>query len=154
MSSRETVSWSLAQQLVRALDEKKAGDLRILDVSEQSSITNFMIIATATSEPHLRALRVELEKVLDSQKTHIVGMDTAEESGWTVIDAFDVMVHLFTEERRDLYKLENLWKDAEDVTVDELMERKPKKTVKKAPKKPMKKAAKKPANRKASRKGL
>ena len=154
MSSRQSVSWSLAQQLVRALDEKKAGDLRILDVSEQSSITNFMIIATATSEPHLRALRVELEKVLDAQKTHIVGMDTAAESGWTVIDAFDVMVHLFTAERRDLYKLENLWKDAEELTVEDFNERKPKKTLKKAAKKPVKKSVKKPAIRKASRKGL
>jgi len=48
----------------------------------------------------VRALRVELEKALDSSKTQIVGVGTASESGWTVMDAFDVMVHIFTAETR------------------------------------------------------
>lgn len=95
----------------RALDEKKAEDIRVLRVSEQSSITDYLVLATGTSEPHLRALRVELEKVLDSAKVHIVGMDTRQESGWLVIDVFDVMVHVLTPENRTRYALENLWKD-------------------------------------------
>jgi ribosome-associated protein len=138
-------SFTLAQVCVRALDEKKAGDLKVLDVSEQSSITNFLVLATATSEPHLRALRVELEKTLDDEKTHIVGMETAEESGWTVVDAFDVMIHLFTPERRKVYGLEKLWKDAVNVPLSELLVRAPKKAAKKAPAKPAAKAVKKPA---------
>jgi len=138
-------SFTLAQVCVRALDEKKAGDLKVLDVSEQSSITNFLVLATATSEPHLRALRVELEKALDEEKTHIVGMETAEESGWTVVDAFDVMIHLFTPERRKVYGLEKLWKDAVNVPLGELMPKAPKKVAKKALKKPAAKTAKKPA---------
>lgn len=104
----------------RALDEKKAEDIRVLRVSEQSSITDYLVLATGTSEPHLRALRVELEKVLDSAKVHIVGMDTRQESGWLVIDAFDVMIHVMTPENRTRYALENLWKDAEDVPVAEI----------------------------------
>lgn len=99
----------------RALDDKKAIDLRVLDVSEQSSITDFLIVASATSEPHLRALRVELEKVIDASHTRIVGMETAQESGWLVVDAFDVMIHLFLPEVRERYRLENLWKDAREV---------------------------------------
>lgn len=115
------VSLELVKACCRALDDKKAADLRVLDVSEQSSITDFLIIATATSDPHLRALRVELEKVIDATKTRIVGIETAQESGWTVIDAFDIMIHLFSADRREHYGLENLWKDATEVSVTKLL---------------------------------
>ena len=103
------------QTCCRALDEKKAGDLTVLDVSAQSSITDYLILATATSEPHLRALRVELEKALDADQVHLVGIEAKQESGWLVIDAFDVMVHLFLPEKRELYGLERLWRDAPEV---------------------------------------
>jgi ribosome-associated protein len=153
----------------RALDDKKAEDLRILDVSAQSSITDHLVLATGTSEPHLRALRVELEKVLDAAKIRIVGMDTEQGSGWLVVDAFDVMVHLFTRQTRELYRLETLWKDALDLPLAGVLEgrlepkapaapvkrktapakKAPKAAAKKAVKKPAKKAAKKPAAKKA-----
>jgi ribosome-associated protein len=106
---------------VRVLDEKKAGDLTVLDVSGLSSITDYLVVATATSVPHLRALRVELEKVLDAANTHLVGMETPEESGWMVIDIFDVMVHLFLAETRERYGLERLWRDAAEVPVSKLL---------------------------------
>jgi ribosome-associated protein len=95
--------------------------VRVLDVREISSITNYLVIATATSEPHVRALRVELEKVLDSAKAHIVGIETARESGWTVMDAFDVMIHVFAPEMRSRFGLEKLWKDAREVPVEDLL---------------------------------
>jgi ribosome-associated protein len=114
-------SLELARLCCLALDEKKAGDLRVIDVTDLSSITNFIVIATATSEPHLRALRIELEKALDSAKARIVGTETAGESGWTVMDAFDVMVHLFTRDTRARYKLEHLWRDGDEVPVRSLL---------------------------------
>lgn len=119
--SKKTGSLALAKLCCRALDDKKAGDLRVLDVSEQSSITDFLILATGTSEPHLRALRVELEKALDGARAHIVGVETSPESGWIVIDAFQVMVHLFSEEKRGHYGLENLWKDARELSLSKLL---------------------------------
>jgi ribosome-associated protein len=93
----------------------------VLDVSTQSSITDFLVVATATSTPHLRALRVELEKALDAGRHRIVGIETAVDSGWTVIDAFDVMVHLFFAARRSHYGLENLWKDAPEIPLGKLL---------------------------------
>lgn len=121
MKSKKQATLELVKLCCRALDEKKAGDLRVLDVSEQSSITDYLLIATATSEPHLRALRVELEKVIDASKTRIVGVETAQESGWTVIDLFDLMVHLFSADRRAQYGLENLWKDSTEVSLAKLL---------------------------------
>jgi len=109
----------LLKLLCRALDDKKAEDIRVLSVKAQSSITDYLVLATGTSDPHLRALRVELEKVIDAERVNIVGMDTSEGSGWLVIDAFDIMIHVFTPETREKYALENLWKDAEDVPLTE-----------------------------------
>ena len=122
MKLNHAQSLELARLCCRALDAKKAEDLRVIDVSALSSITNFLVIATATSEPHVRALRVELEKALDSSKAQIVGVETASESGWTVMDAFDVMVHIFTAETRSRYRLEHLWRDGDEVLVRELLE--------------------------------
>lgn len=107
----------LLKLIVAALDAKKVDNLQVLYVGAVSSITDYLVLGTATSEPHLRALRVELEKVIDAEKAKILGIDTGQGSGWTVVDAFDVMVHLFTPENRDKYRLELLWRDAEVVPV-------------------------------------
>lgn len=108
--------------LVTALDSKKAEQLRVLNVGKLSSITDYLVLATGTSDPHLRALRIEAERVLDGEKTKILGVETTQGSGWTVIDAFDVMVHLFTPENRGKYRMEQLWKDAEEVPLDSLLD--------------------------------
>lgn len=121
MKADPATTLELVKKCTRALDDKKAGDLRVLDVHEQSSITDYLILATGTSDPHLRALRIEVEKVLDAAGAHIVGMDAQRESGWMVIDAFDVMIHLFLEEKRSNYGLEKLWRDAKEVNVASLL---------------------------------
>jgi ribosome-associated protein len=147
LKSAEPKSLELVRVCCRALEEKKAGDLRVLDVRGVSSITDYLVIATATSEPHVRALRVELEKAVDSAKTHIVGFETAHESGWAVMDAFDVMVHIFTPERRARYGLEKLWRDGNEVPLKALF------AVRKAPAKKAAKARKKaPAKKGKKRK--
>jgi ribosome-associated protein len=108
---------NLIRLLVQALDAKKAVDLRVLDVSKLSSITDYLVLATGTSDPHLRALRIELERVLDDQKARILAVDTTKGSGWTVVDAFEVMIHVFTPENRDKYRMELLWRDATEVSL-------------------------------------
>jgi ribosome-associated protein len=107
----------LLKQICQALDDKKAEDIKVLRVSAQSSITDYLVLATGNSDPHLRALRVEIEKVIDQSGVRILGMDTGQGSGWMVVDAFDVMVHVFTPENRTKYALESLWKDAEELSL-------------------------------------
>jgi ribosome-associated protein len=121
MKSRKSAQLDLVRLCCRVLDDKKAGSLAILDVSAQSSITDYLIVATATSEPHLRALRIELEKALDAHRVHLVGMETVQESGWIVIDAFDVMIHLFLAEARERYGLERLWRDAVEISLEKVL---------------------------------
>ena len=116
-ASKKKPSNKLLELIVQALDDKKAEDLRILDVGKLSSITDYLVLATGNSEPHLRALRIEVERVLDEQKARILGVDTTRSSGWTVVDAFEIMIHLFTPENRDKYRMELLWKDAVEMDV-------------------------------------
>ena len=121
MKSKNNAARELVKTCCRVLDDKKAGDLTVLDVSAQSSITDYLILATATSEPHLRALRIDLEKALDAGHVHLVGIEKAQESGWMVIDAFDVMIHLFLAQTRERYGLERLWQDAPVVPIKKLL---------------------------------
>ena len=106
---------------LQSLEEKKADELVILDVRNKSSITDYLVIASGKSNPHLKALR---EGLVDTVKTHgieVMGIDAEPQSGWMVVDAFDFMVHLFLPEKRDFYRLESLWKDAERVELDTVM---------------------------------
>ena len=119
-ASKTKPSSKLLKLIVQALDEKKAEDLRVLDVGKLSSITDYLVLATGNSEPHLRALRVDLERVLDAEKARILGIDTSKGSGWIVVDAFEVMVHLMTPENRDKYRMELLWKDATELSLAKL----------------------------------
>jgi ribosome-associated protein len=122
MKQKKTAALDLVTMCCQVLDDKKAGDITILDVSAQSSITDYLVLATATSQPHLRALRIDLEKALDAAKVHLVGVEMAQESGWLVIDAFDVMIHLFLTETRERYGLERLWRDATEVSLSKVLQ--------------------------------
>ena len=111
----------LLQRGCQALDDKKAVELRVLDVSGQSTITNYLIIATATSSPHLKALRQAIKETLEEEHAPLAGVEFSADSGWLVVDAFEIMVHLFLPEQRDHFRLESLWKDARDLEVSGLL---------------------------------
>lgn len=94
-------------------DHKKAEDIVILDVRKQSSVTDYFVIASGTSEPHLRAIEGEildsLKQSHDLQPNHAEGTSAGR---WIVLDFFDVIVHLMHPEIRRHYDLEGLWSDA------------------------------------------
>lgn len=114
-------SRTLLQRCCQALDDKKAVELRVLDVSGQSSITNYLVIATATSAPHLKALRQAIEDTLEELKSPLAGVEYSHDSGWLVVDAYELMAHLFLPEQRGYFALEGLWKDARPVNVRDLL---------------------------------
>jgi len=103
-----------------ALLDKKAMDLKLLYFGDASPLTDCFIIATGTSDPHLKALRDNLEKTLKDHKIELFSRDRFQPSGWLVLDAIDFVVHLFSKEQRENYALENLWKDAESLEAEDL----------------------------------
>ncbi len=105
-----------------ALEDRQAKDLRILDVRGKSSVTDFLVICSGTSGPHLRALCVAAEKVLHHKPGKISRHSEEFESGWVVTDGIDFVVHIFTEEMREFFRLEALWKDAPEISPETLKE--------------------------------
>lgn len=102
----------LAQRAGQILEGKKAEQLLVLDVRKVSSVTDFFLIATGTSAPHLKALAEEVDVRLKAEGVRSYRHSGESESGWIVLDYVDLVVHLFTPEVRSYYDLERLWKDA------------------------------------------
>ena len=102
---------------VRAIEDKKGENIRVLDVRGKSTITDYLILATGTSDPHVKAMKGALDNALSEAGVQLIGEDRTIGSGWLVVDAFDFMIHLQTEEKRDYYRLDKLWKDAEEVSL-------------------------------------
>jgi ribosome-associated protein len=97
-------------------DNKKAENIVILDVRKLSSVTDYFVIASGTSEPHLRAIVDEIKDEL--RETHGVRparTDGTVHGAWVVLDYFDVIVHVMRADVRERYDLESLWGDAKRV---------------------------------------
>lgn len=110
-SGRET-----AIHAARHTDAKQGLDIRVLDVTGLTSIADYFVICSGTSMPHLKAIRNEVvTQMRDQHDQHSRAADGNLESHWLVIDYGDVMVHVFMEEEREFYALEDLWSDAKDV---------------------------------------
>ena len=103
--------------LCRELAEnKKAEDIVILDVRELSSVTDYFVIASGTSEPHLRAIVDEItDKLRDEHDSRPRAVDGTFQAAWVVLDFFDVIVHVMRADVRERYDLESLWGDAKRV---------------------------------------
>ena len=94
-------------------DNKKAENILVLDVSKLSSVTDYFVIASGTSEPHLRAIVNELEDRLhEEHKVRPRAKDGSVVGAWVVLDFFDVIVHIMRSDARERYDLESLWGDA------------------------------------------
>lgn len=94
-------------------DNRKAENIRILDVRALSSVTDYFVVASGTSEPHLRAITEEItEKLRDDHGLRPRAIDGTLQTAWVVLDYFDVIVHVMRADVREKYDLEGLWGDA------------------------------------------
>lgn len=94
--------------VVDTLDEGKAEDLVVIDLQGKSSIANQMVIASGTSQRHVASLAEKVQEKLKA--AGYVSMSEGEEKAdWILIDAFDVIVHIFKPEVREFYNLEKMW---------------------------------------------
>ncbi len=103
----------LAQLCREFADNKKAEDIVVLDVRKLSSVTDFFVIASGTSEPHLRAILDEItDRLREDHEVRPRAVDGTVHGAWVVLDFFDVIVHLMRADARERYDLEGLWGDA------------------------------------------
>jgi ribosome-associated protein len=97
-------------------DHKKAENILVLDVQKVSSVTDFFVIASGTSTPHLRAIVEEIsDRLREEYDVRPGAVDGTVQGSWVVLDYFDVIVHVMAAEVRARYDLEGLWGDAPQV---------------------------------------
>lgn len=107
----EALALALAERIREILDEKKAADITVIDVRGSSTVTDYTIIATGMSSPHIRALYEDVQHQLKQEGVMCYRRSGEMEGGWMVLDYVNVIVHLFLPETREYYSLETLWKD-------------------------------------------
>lgn len=105
----------LAIRCARAMDGKIAENILVLDVTGLTPIADIMVIATANSQPHMRALAQAIEEELETTGNRPHHVEGGADSPWILVDLVDVIVHIFREDSRKYYDLEHLWGDAKKV---------------------------------------
>jgi ribosome-associated protein len=106
-------SKKLALLCRKLAENKKAEQAVILDVRALSSVTDYFVIVSGTSEPHLRAIANEItERLREEQQVRPRAIDGDGRAAWQVLDYFDVIVHVMRQDTRERYDLEGLWGDA------------------------------------------
>jgi ribosome-associated protein len=106
-------SKKLALECRELADNRKAEDIVVLDVAKVSSIPDYFVIASGSSEPHLRAISDEItDKLREQHGVRPRAVDGTLQAGWLVLDYFDVIVHVMRADVRAHYDLEGLWGDA------------------------------------------
>ena len=109
-------SKKLAQLCSEFADNKKAENLVVLDVRKVSSVTDYFVVASGTSEPHLRAIVSEItDELREKHDVRPTRVDGHTGGAWVVLDFFDVIVHVMRADVRERYDLESLWGDAAKV---------------------------------------
>jgi ribosome-associated protein len=104
---------TLAKLCAELAANKKAEDIVVLDLRGISTFTDFFVICSGTSEPHLKAIGGEIEtKLKQDHGIRAVAVDGFPASQWMVLDYLQVIVHIFHAAKRDFYSLEDLWGDA------------------------------------------
>ena len=103
--------------IVSALDAKRAEDIRVLKVRDLTILGDYFIIANGTSTTHTKTLAEEAEFQLSQLGIEPHHREGINGSNWYILDYTDVIVHVFYQETRDFYRLEQLWADAEEVDI-------------------------------------
>ncbi len=100
------------REVLEVLDKGKGEAIVVLDMREVSAFTDFMVLCSGRSEPHVRALVDAVGKHRRDQGLKPAHIEGRAEGTWILMDYFDLIVHVFTEQNREFYQLERLWRDA------------------------------------------
>jgi len=109
--SMELESKKVAQLAIAALDDKKAEEIKVIDISEVSVIADYFIIAGGNNPNQIRAMCDNVQEVLEKEGHFCKQTEGYDTANWVLMDFGDVIIHIFDRENRLLYDLERIWRD-------------------------------------------
>ena len=111
----------VALAVTKALDEKKGIDIKLLKIDRVSSLADYFLICTGTSNTHVKTLCDYAEFTLENLGEPLLGREGHRGNSWELLDYGTIVVHVFTDEARKFYDLERLWADAESIDLSEIV---------------------------------
>ena len=117
MEIKELSPREIAEIAVKALDSKRAKDIRLLYVEQQTVLADYYVLATGNSNTQIRALSGEVEDKLAEAGVTVGHIEGHGNGSWVLMDYGCVAVHVFSREARDFYNLDKLWSDSEQIDI-------------------------------------
>ncbi len=111
----------VAYEVTKALDAKKGLNIKLLKIDKVSSLADYFLICTGTSNTHVKTLCDYAEYTLEQLGEPMLGREGHRGNSWVLLDYGSLVVHVFTEEAREFYSLERLWADAEQVDIRDIV---------------------------------
>jgi len=115
MESRE-----MARMAIDALEDKKAEDVKVIDISKISTIADYFIIASGTNKSQIQAMCDNVQEKLGRAGAECRQVEGYQNANWILMDFNDVIVHVFDKENRLFYDLERIWRDGSEIPVDQV----------------------------------
>jgi len=111
----------IAYAVTKALDEKKGMDIKLLKIDRVSSLADYFLICTGTSNTHVKTLCDYAEYTLEQLNEPMLGREGHRGNSWELLDYGTIVVHVFTDEARKFYDLERIWADAEQIDISDIV---------------------------------
>ena len=111
----------VAYEVTKALDSKKGMDIKLLKIDQVSSLADYFLICTGTSNTHVKTLCDFAEYTLEQLGEKLLGREGHRGNSWELLDYGSIVVHVFTQEAREFYSLERLWADAEQIDIRDIV---------------------------------
>ncbi|NMA67471.1 MAG: ribosome silencing factor [Clostridiaceae bacterium] len=111
-------SQDILNTIFKALDDKKGKDIRVINISEITTISSYFVVASGTSVPHIKALADNVKEKLSEISVYPLKIEGYNSARWILLDYNDIVIHIFHQEDREYYELERLWQDGEEIFID------------------------------------
>lgn len=112
-------SKEMAEMVISALEDKKAADIRIIDISSISILADYFIITNGTNRNQVQALIDNVEEVMGKAGYEPKQIEGYQSGNWILMDYGDIIVHVFDQENRLFYNLERIWCDGKEISLEE-----------------------------------
>ena len=122
ISMEKNKSKEMAKLAIQALEDKKAEDIKVIDISEVSVIADYFIIANGTNRSQIQAMSDNVEEILGRAGYPLKQIEGYQNANWVLLDFNDVIIHIFDKENRLFYDLERIWRDGKLIETDSLMQ--------------------------------